>query len=229
MARDGASRGKTEDQRDASTGRRAGLRRPPVPELSVEAFLLSTGLISLAEIGDKTQLLSLLLIGRYPRPVPILLGIAVATLINHALAGILGNLLAQHVPADALRWTLGLGFLAMALWALKPDRLADDAVPSRDGLHAWSVFGIAATAFFLAEIGDKTQLATIALAARYETSMLWVVMGTTLGMLVANAPVVYAGRWLMRRLPLAWIRRGVALAFVVLALLVLFKVDRWMP
>ena len=192
----------------------------------MEAFLVSTGLVALAEIGDKTQLLSLLLVGRYPRPVPIILGIAVATVINHALAGLLGGLLAQHVPADALRWAIGLGFLAMALWALKPDRLADDAVSDRSGVHAWSIFGIAATAFFLAEIGDKTQLATIALAARYETALLWVIAGTTLGMIIANAPVVYAGRWLMQRLPLIWIRRGAALAFAILGLLVLLGGNR---
>jgi putative Ca2+/H+ antiporter (TMEM165/GDT1 family) len=184
----------------------------------MEAFFISTGLVALAETGDKTQLLSLLLTARYRQPLPIVLGIAVATLANHALAGLLGGLLARHVPPDALRWCIGLGFLAMALWTLKPDRLDDNAVATGNGL---GVFAMTTLAFFLAEMGDKTQLATIALAARFEAGLVAVVAGTTVGMLMANVPVVYAGRWLMQRLPLRWIRVGAAIAFAVLGILVL--------
>lgn len=188
----------------------------------MEAFLVSTGLVALAEIGDKTQLLSLLLIARYRRPGPILLGIAVATVLNHALAGLLGNLLARALPPEALRWLVGVGFLLMAAWALKPDRLDGDAAVARNSA---GIFAAAALAFFLAEIGDKTQIATVALAARFEQALAAVVLGTTAGMLLANAPVVLFGERLLRRLPLAWIRRSTAIAFVALGILVLLASD----
>jgi putative Ca2+/H+ antiporter (TMEM165/GDT1 family) len=184
----------------------------------MDAFLVATGLVALAEIGDKTQLLSLLLAARFRRPVPILLGIAVATVLNHALAAMLGGLLAGWLAPDTLRWVLALGFGAMALWALRPDRLEGDPV-GRHGVLG--VFGVTCVVFFLAEIGDKTQLATVALAARYDHALVAVVLGTSLGMLLANAPVVLAGPRLLQRLPLAWVRRAAALVFLALAILVL--------
>jgi putative Ca2+/H+ antiporter (TMEM165/GDT1 family) len=184
----------------------------------VDAFWIATGLVALAEIGDKTQLLSLLLAARFRRPLPILFGIAVATVLNHALAAALGGLLARWLPPDALRWLLSLGFAAMALWALRPDRLEGDPV-ARHG--ALGVFGVTCVVFFLAEIGDKTQLATVALAARYDHALVAVVLGTSLGMLLANAPVVLAGPRLLQRLPMAWVRRAAAAVFLVLAVLVL--------
>lgn len=184
----------------------------------MEPFLIATGVVALAEMGDKTQLLSLLLAARYRRPAPILLGIAVATVLNHALAAVVGGLLAQWLAPDTLRWLLALGFAAMALWALRPDKLKGDPV----GRHgAWGVFGVTCVVFFLAEIGDKTQLATVALAARYDHALVAIVLGTSLGMLLANAPVVLAGPRLLQRLPLAWVRRAAAAVFLALAILVL--------
>lgn len=188
----------------------------------MEALFVSTGLVALAEIGDKTQLLSLLLIARYRRPWPILLGIAVATVLNHALAGLLGSLLARALPPDALRWLVGVGFLLMAAWALKPDRLDDDAAVTRNGA---GIFAAAALAFFLAEIGDKTQIATVALAARFDQALAAVVLGTTAGMLLANVPVMLFGERMLRRLPLAWVRRLTAIAFIALGILVLLASD----
>lgn len=185
----------------------------------MEAFLIATGLVAIAEIGDKTQLLALLLVARYRRPWPILAAIAIATLANHAIAGLLGGLLAQALPETVLRWLIGLGFLVMALWALKPDRI--DPASSRRADNGWGVFAIALISFFLAEIGDKTQLATLALAARYDEALVAVVLGTTLGMLLANAPVLLAGQWLLSRLPLVWIRRVAAAAFAALGIVVL--------
>jgi putative Ca2+/H+ antiporter (TMEM165/GDT1 family) len=187
----------------------------------LEAFFVATGLVALAEIGDKTQLLSLLLVARYRQPLPIVAGIAVATLLNHALAGLLGHVLAAHLPAEALRWGIGLAFLAMALWALRADRLDGDATPA--DVPLFRIVAMTTLAFFLAEIGDKTQLATVALAARFHEALVAVVIGTTLGMLVANVPVVYAGRWLMAKIPLAWIRRAAAFAFALLGILVLLS------
>ena len=187
----------------------------------MEAFLIATGLVTVAEIGDKTQLLALLLVARYRRPWPILAAIAVATLANHAIAGLLGGLLAQTVPDDALRWIIGLGFLVMAWWALHADHLDPDA--GRYGGRGWGVFAVALLSFFLAEIGDKTQIATLALAARYDHALVAVVAGSTLGMLLANAPVLLAGQWLLARLPLVWIRRFAALAFAALGLAILLR------
>lgn len=174
--------------------------------------------MALAEIGDKTQLLSLLLAARYRRPWPIIAGIAVATVLNHALATAVGALLAQWLDPQVLRWLVGLAFLAMALWALHADHLDEGKVAGASHL---GVFGLTVMVFFLAEMGDKTQLATVALAARFDEAALAVVAGTTLGMLLANAPVVFAGHWLLRRLPMIWIRRLAALAFAVLGILVL--------
>lgn len=182
----------------------------------MEAFLVSTGLVALAEIGDKTQLLALLLAARYRMPVPIVLGILVATLANHALAALGGNWLATVVGEDAVRWIVGLSFLAMAGWALFPDRLESHAL--RRG--TLGIFGTALVSFFLVEMGDKTQLATIGLAAHY-ASVLPVVAGTTLGMMLANVPAVYLGERVLRRVPLKLVRASAAATFALLGTLTL--------
>jgi putative Ca2+/H+ antiporter (TMEM165/GDT1 family) len=178
----------------------------------MEALLVSTAAVFVAEIGDKTQLLSLLLAARFGRPLAICAGILVATVLNHALAAWLGVLAAAWLSPEALRWAVGLSFLAVAAWTLKPDTLEDD--PTRR-YSVRSVFLIATVAFFLAEIGDKTQVATVVLAAHYE-ALLAVVVGTTLGMLAANVPVVYLGQAFARRLPLKAIRIAAAALFAAL-------------
>ncbi len=184
----------------------------------MEAFLISTGIVALAEMGDKTQLLSLVLAARFRQPAPIVWGILVATLANHALAGGLGTWVTHWMGPDLLRWVLGASFLAMAAWMLVPDELdVDDA----DVKPKFGVFGTTVIAFFLAEMGDKTQIATVMLAAEYQT-WLWVVAGTTLGMMLANAPVVWFGERITRLVPLTWVHRISAAVFVVLGVLVLF-------
>ena len=181
----------------------------------MDAFLVSITLVALAEMGDKTQLLSLVLAARYRRPWPIVLGVLVATLANHTLAAALGGWLTSVVGADRMRLAVGVGFLAMAAWALVPDKPGAELPQARLG-----VFAATCLAFFLAEMGDKTQIATVALAARYAT-VAPVVMGTTLGMLAANVPVVFAGERLARRLPLALLRRVAAALFALLGVLAL--------
>ena len=181
----------------------------------LEAFLVSTGAVALAEMGDKTQLLALMLAARYRSRLPIVLGIALATLANHALAALFGGWLATLVSGDVLRWILALSFLAMAAWMLFPDGASDF-----EGSRRLGVFGTTLVAFFLVEIGDKTQIATVALAARY-ASIAAVVAGTTLGMLIANVPVVYLGDRLLRRVPLRLLQRIAAAMFAVLGILVL--------
>lgn len=173
---------------------------------------VSTGTVALAEIGDKTQLLALLLAARFRKPWPIVAGILVATLLNHALAGWLGTMVAQWLSPEVLRWVVAGSFLAVALWTLKPDKL-DDA---ESGIPARGAFIATTIAFFIAEIGDKTQIATVLLAAKY--SPLWeVVVGTTVGMLLANVPVVLLGSKLADRLPLKAARYTAAVVFLALA------------
>jgi putative Ca2+/H+ antiporter (TMEM165/GDT1 family) len=181
----------------------------------VEAFLVSTGAVALAEMGDKTQLLALLLAGRYRRPLPIILGIALATLANHALAAAFGGWLASLVGAGTLRWLLAASFAAMGVWMLFPDRASDF-----EGSQRFGVFGTSLLAFFLVELGDKSQAATVVLAANY-AALAAVIAGTTLGMLIANVPVVYAGESLLRRLPTKLLQRIAAAAFAALAVLAL--------
>jgi putative Ca2+/H+ antiporter (TMEM165/GDT1 family) len=185
----------------------------------MDAFLISTGIVALAEIGDKTQLLSLVLAARFKKPWPIVWGILVATLANHALAGGLGAWVTQFMGPTVLRWILGMSFLAMAAWMLVPDTLDDE---DAEVAPMFGVFGTTVVAFFLAEMGDKTQIATVMLAAEYQ-SWLWVVAGTTLGMMLANAPVVWFGERITRLLPLTWVHRISAAVFVVLGVGVLLS------
>ena len=185
----------------------------------MEAFLVSAGVVALAEIGDKTQLLALVLAARFRAPVAVICGILTATLVNHLAAGALGTLLAARISPTVLRYLLAVSFLATAVWMLIPDRhAAADARPARFGAYGSSLI-----AFFLMEIGDKTQIATVALAAKYH-ALVAVVAGTTLGMMLADVPVVLLGEAAANRLPLKWVHRAAAGAFVVLALLVLFGV-----
>jgi len=183
----------------------------------MEAFLVSAGLVAIAEIGDKTQLLAMILATRYRRPVPIILGILVATLANHALAAWLGAAAAAWLGPEAMRWILGGLFLAMAVWCLIPDK-ADDG--PRTASHA-GAFLATTVAFFLVEIGDKTQIATVALAARFN-DLLVVTLGTTTGMMLANVPAVLFGDVLARRLSLPVMRACAATAFTALGLVVIF-------
>ncbi|CAM4314881.1 TMEM165/GDT1 family protein [Comamonas aquatilis] len=190
----------------------------PIP-LMIEAFLVSTSSVTLAEMGDKTQLLSLVLAAKYRKPMPIVLGILVATLVNHALAGAVGAWIASVLGADVLRWILGISFIAMAAWMLIPDQFDDESVGNS---NRWGIFGTTVMLFFLAEMGDKTQLATVGLAAKYVGEYFWVIVGTTLGMMLANAPVVWWGDKITKKLPIRIIHRVCAAIFLVLGLAVLF-------
>lgn len=189
----------------------------------LEALVWSAAVVALGEMGDKTQLLALVLAARFRRPWPIVLGIAVATLVNHALAAAFGRLIALWLGPDALRWAVGLGFLAMAAWVLVPDRADDDGAPGAG--QRFGVFGTTVVAFFLAEMGDKTQLATVALAARFP-QLGAVVVGTTLGLLLANAPVVWAGDALARKLPMTLVHGAAALLFAAMGVLALLNVGQ---
>jgi putative Ca2+/H+ antiporter (TMEM165/GDT1 family) len=194
--------------------------RPPFRSgPTLEAFLVSTGVVALAEIGDKTQLLALLLAARYRKPLPIILGILVATLLNHALAGMVGAWLAATIGPRAMRWILGSSFIAMAAWMLVPDKVDDlEEKPPRYG-----VFVATLVAFFLVEIGDKTQIATVALAAKY-ASLVAVVAGTTLGMMLANVPAVLLGEVAARKLPMKLVHGIAAAIFLALGIAVLLGV-----
>jgi Ca2+/H+ antiporter, TMEM165/GDT1 family len=178
----------------------------------VESFLISTGIVALAEMGDKTQLLALILAARFRKPWPIVLGILAATLANHAMAGALGAWVTTQVSPDLLRWVLAISFFAMAIWMLIPDKLdEEDAAAARK--PRFGVFGTTLVLFFLAEMGDKTQIATVMLAARFD-AYASVVAGTTLGMLLANAPVVWLGERVTRLLPLRAVHVASSLIFV---------------
>ncbi len=183
----------------------------------MEAFLVSTGIVTLAEMGDKTQLLALLLAARFRKPWPIVWGILVATLVNHALAGALGSWVTTVVSPAALRWLLGVSFIAMAIWMLIPDRLDGSQAATAPRL---GVFATTVVAFFLAEMGDKTQIATVMLAAQYN-AYLWVVAGTTLGMMLANAPVVWLGERVTRRVPIRVVHGVSAVIFLGLGVFAL--------
>lgn len=185
----------------------------------MEAFLVSTLAVTIGEIGDKTQLLALILAARFRKPWPIVAGILVATLLNHSLAGIVGELIRAALDPQLLRWLLGVSFLAIALWALKPDTFDDE--PKRQS--GAGVFMVTFVAFFLAEMGDKTQLATVALAAKY-ASLPAVVAGTTLGMLIADVPAVILGDKAAPKLPFKAIRIVAAALFAVIGVAVLLGV-----
>jgi putative Ca2+/H+ antiporter (TMEM165/GDT1 family) len=182
--------------------------------LFMEAFLISTGIVALAEMGDKTQLLALVLAARFRKPWPIVFGIFVATIANHALAGGLGAWVTTLIGPQALRWILGVSFIAMAAWMLIPDKLDDE---EDAGAPRLGVFGTTVVAFFLAEMGDKTQIATVMLVAQYN-AYFWVVAGTTLGMMLANAPVVWLGERVTRLVPLRVVHIVSALIFAALGL-----------
>ena len=174
--------------------------------ISLESFLISTGIVALAEIGDKTQLLAFILAAKFRRPWPIVLGILVATLANHAFAAAVGTWLTTLMGPQTLRWVLGLSFIAMAVWTLIPDKLDEDDAK----LPRFGVFGATLIAFFLAEMGDKTQVATVALAAQYQM-LVAVVAGTTLGMMIANVPAVLLGDRIAARMPVKLVH-GIAAA-----------------
>ena len=177
-------------------------------------FLISTAIVALAEMGDKTQLLALLLAARFRKPAPILVAILLATLINHGLSAVLGQWITTVLSPEILLWILSLGFIGMAIWMLIPDQL-DDETESINKWQKYGVFGATFVLFFLAEIGDKTQIATVALAARYD-SVFWVMLGTTLGMMLANAPAVFIGNKLATRLPIPLIHKIGALIFLII-------------
>lgn len=185
----------------------------------MESLLVSTGVVALAEVGDKTQLLAFVFAARFKKPLPIILGILVATLLNHALAGMVGAWLAATIGPQAMRWILGLSFIAMAAWMLVPDK-ADDL---EDKPPRYGVFVATLVAFFLVEIGDKTQIATVALAAKY-ASLVAVVAGTTFGMMLANVPAVLLGEVAARKLPMKLVHGIAAAIFLALGIAVLLGV-----
>lgn len=179
----------------------------------MQEFLISTSVVALAEMGDKTQLLALLLAARFRKPVPILIAILLATTINHGLSAVLGQWLTTVLNPTVMVWVLAIGFIAMALWMLVPDKLDDET----DSINKWQrfgVFGATFILFFLAEIGDKTQIATVALTARFD-SVFWVMLGTTVGMMIANAPAVFIGNKMADRLPISLIHKIGAAIFLV--------------
>jgi len=183
--------------------------------MDVSALILSGGVVALAEMGDKTQLLSLMLAARYPKQaLAIIAGILIATMANHACAALLGHWLMTLVSPDVMRWILGASFLGIGLWLLVPDHI-DDAADSKVVDRAWQVFMLTVVLFFLAEMGDKTQIATIALGARYE-DVLAVTIGTTLGMMLANAPAVWIGQKFTRRMPIKWVHAVAAVTFIAI-------------
>jgi putative Ca2+/H+ antiporter (TMEM165/GDT1 family) len=180
----------------------------------MEAFLVSTGVVALAEIGDKTQLLAFILAARFKKPLPIVAGILCATVVNHGLAGALGAWLTAAVSPQILRWVLGLSFIGMAVWTLIPDKIEEEEAQAARRL---GVFGATLVTFFLAEMGDKTQIATVAMAAHY-ASPLVVVVGTTLGMLIADVPAVFAGDKLAHKIPMNLVHSVAAGIFALLGL-----------
>ncbi|RJX32808.1 MAG: TMEM165/GDT1 family protein [Oxalobacter sp.] len=189
----------------------------------MEAFLLSTGIVALAEMGDKTQLLAFILAARFRKRTPIVAGIFVATLLNHSLAGALGSWITTMLSPDILRWVLGFSFIAMAVWTLIPDKMDEEEVVS---IQRFGIFGTTLIAFFLAEMGDKTQVATIAMAAHY-TTPLWVVAGTTLGMLIADVPAVFVGKKFASKIPLKLVHMIAAAIFAALGMAALLQLDKF--
>jgi putative Ca2+/H+ antiporter (TMEM165/GDT1 family) len=179
----------------------------------LEAFLVSTGIVALAEIGDKTQLLAFILAAKFRKPLPIVLGILVATIANHGLAGALGSWITSLMGPETLRWVLGVSFIAMAVWTLIPDKFEEEDAR----LTRFGVFGTTLVAFFLAEMGDKTQVATVALAAQYH-AFFSVVAGTTFGMMIANVPAVFLGDRIAKRMPVRLVHALAAAIFAILGI-----------
>ncbi len=180
----------------------------------MEALLISTGVVALAEIGDKTQLLAFILAARFKKPLPIILGILVATVVNHGLAGALGAWVTSVLTPEVLRWVLGASFIGMAIWTLIPDKIEEEETQVAQKL---GVFGATLVTFFLAEMGDKTQIATVAMAAQFATPVL-VVIGTTLGMLIADVPAVFVGDKFAHRIPMKLVHGIAAGIFAVLGI-----------
>lgn len=187
---------------------------------SIQSLFVSTGVVALAEIGDKTQLLAFILAARFKKPMPIILGILAATVINHGLAGALGGWITATVRPEVLRWVLGLSFVGMALWTLIPDKIEDEETQVA---HRFGIFGATFITFFLAEMGDKTQIATIAMAAHYGDPVI-VVIGTTLGMLIADVPAVFVGDKLAAKIPMKLVHSIAAAIFALLGVATLLGV-----
>ncbi len=187
----------------------------------MEALFISTGVVALAEIGDKTQLLAFILAARFKKPLPIVAGILCATLVNHGLAGAFGAWITSVVSPEIMRWVLGLSFIGMAVWTLIPDKIEEEETQVAKRL---GVFGATLITFFLAEMGDKTQIATVALAAHYGTPLL-VIAGTTLGMLVADVPAVFVGNRFATRIPMKLVHAIAAGIFALMGVLTLLKVE----
>lgn len=177
----------------------------------MESLFVSTGVVALAEIGDKTQLLAFILAARFKKPLPIILGILLATIVNHGLAGALGAWITTTISPEILRWVLGLSFIGMAIWTLIPDEIEEDETKIA---KRFGVFGATLITFFLAEMGDKTQIATVAMAAHYADAIM-VVIGTTLGMLIADVPAVFVGDKLANKIPMKLVH-GIAAAIFAL-------------
>ena len=188
----------------------------------MEALYISTGVVALAEMGDKTQLLAFILAARFKKPVPVILGILLATLVNHGLAGVLGAWITSVVSPDAMRWVLGLSFIAMAIWTLIPDKIEEEETQIA---KRFGVFGATLVTFFLAEMGDKTQIATVALAAHYGAPLL-VVIGTTLGMLIADVPAVFVGNKFAEKIPMKLVHTIAAAIFAIMGVLTLLKAEK---
>jgi len=188
----------------------------------MESILVSTGVVALAEMGDKTQLLAFILAARFRRPLPIILGILLATLLNHGMAGALGTWITTVLDADLLRWVLGLSFIGMAIWTLIPDKIEEEETQIASKL---GVFGATFITFFLAEMGDKTQLATIALAAHYAAPLM-VIAGTTLGMLIADVPAVFLGHKFAEKIPMRLVHSIAAGIFALMGVLTLVGADK---
>ena len=183
----------------------------------MESILVSTGVVSLAEIGYKTQMLAFILAARFKKPLPIILGILVATVINHGLAGALGAWITSTISPEVLRWVLGASFIGMAIWTMIPDKIEEEETQIA---QRFGIFGATFITFFLAEMGDKTQIATVAMAAHY-TEPLMVVIGTTLGMLIADVPAVFAGDKLANKIPMKLVHSIAAAVFALLGVLTL--------
>lgn len=191
-------------------------------QASMEALYISTGVVALAEMGDKTQLLAFILAARFKKPVPIILGILLATIVNHGLAGALGAWITSVISPDTMRWVLGLSFIGMAIWTLIPDKIEEEETQVAQKM---GVFGATLVTFFLAEMGDKTQIATVALAAHYAAPVM-VVVGTTLGMLIADVPAVFVGNKFAAKIPMKLVHSIAAGIFALMGVLTLLKAEK---